>query len=178
MSTSELIADGSVHRNLEFKARWSEPRDVASVVEQLGAQYVSSLLQVDTYFQVPTGRLKIRQTAGMDAELISYDRAEVTTGRWSAFRIASIQDAASVEAVLTAALGACRVVEKQRSLFLWNGCRIHVDMVKNLGLFIEFEVLSKGDVPDDRRRMSQLLLAFSLSEDDEILASYVDLLGL
>ena len=51
----------------------------------MGAARHGTLLQRDTYFRVPRGRLKLRESDGETAELIYYERSEETGERWSRF---------------------------------------------------------------------------------------------
>jgi adenylate cyclase class IV len=174
----ELIADGAIHRNLEFKALLHDRLAAARTAKGVGAVDGGEWRQVDTYFSVPTGLLKLRQSAGREAQLIAYARNEKSGERWSAYRVAPIGDPSTVLQVLTASLGMRGTVEKQRRLFIWNGCRIHLDQVQCLGAFIEFEVVSRGNDTEDAERMGSLMGVFALSKDQGILASYADLLGL
>jgi predicted adenylyl cyclase CyaB len=171
------IADGSIHRNLEYKAQLLDLAAAVRTAEELGAVDRGESRQVDTYFHVPGGRLKLRESAGREAQLIAYTRDEQHAERWSSYRVAPISEAAAVHQVLAASLGTRGTVEKLRRVFLWNDCRIHLDVVVGLGQFIEFEVLSQGNPNDDYRRMAALMRAFGLSEEQAILASYADLLG-
>ena len=54
----------------------------------LGAELWGDLRQTDTYFNVPSGRLKLRETAGLQAELIAYERDEDAADRTSDYQIA------------------------------------------------------------------------------------------
>ena len=55
---------------------------------ELGADLYGDLRQTDTYFQVPSGRLKLRETAGHQAELIFHHRDEEGSNRASDYEIA------------------------------------------------------------------------------------------
>jgi adenylate cyclase, class 2 len=54
----------------------------------------------------------------------------------------AVDQVAELRAALSSALGIKVVVAKKRSLFLWNEVRIHLDEVKGLGNFIEFEAVA------------------------------------
>lgn len=172
------VADGSARKNLELKARLGDLPEAERIAERIGAQVGGVLLQVDTYFQAPHGRLKLREINGIEAQLIGYDRPEAEAQRWSRFRVVAVPDPASMKALLTESLGLRGTVTKRRHLYLWNDCRIHLDQVEGLGTFVEFEVLSAGDDCSDRDRMEALMTHFELRDSDAIRASYSDLLGL
>jgi adenylate cyclase, class 2 len=176
MSDEVLIADGRTHRNLELKAKYPNMGTAATVVERLGAEIGGLLTQTDTYFDVPRGRLKLREIEGRGSELIGYRRPSDTAERWSDFRVAPVTRPDAMKAVLTDSLGVASVVKKRRRLFLWNNCRIHLDEVDTLGAFIEFEVLSAGDDNDDVARMTELRREFGIPDRDIITGSYIDLI--
>lgn len=170
-----MIADGRTRQNLEFKGKLEDVGAARSAALRLGAVAAGVLLQKDTYFQVPSGRLKLREIEGEEAQLIHYERPENAASRWSRFTVAPVSDPKAMEAVLCA-LGIRAVVSKRRELYLWQDCRIHLDEVEGLGSFLEFEVCSAGDARSDRARMEALLTAFGLTEEEAIRASYADLL--
>lgn len=174
----EQVADGASRKNLELKARVSDAQDAERRARQLGAADAGVLRQVDTYFDAPKGRLKLREINGIEAQLIGYDRPEDQAQRYSQFRVVAVSDPAGMKALLSESMGLRGTVAKRRHLYLWNDCRIHLDQVEGLGAFLEFEVLSRGDACSDWDRMEALLLHFSLADQDAIRASYSDLLGL
>ena len=178
LSQRDTLADGSLHRNLEFKARLLDLGAAIRVAKQLRAMNDGEDLQVDIYYRAPSGRLKLREVDGAEGQIIYYERPDQATERWSHVQIAPVADAVALDRLLGAALGIRGSVRKRRQVWLWNGCRIHLDDVEGLGQFIEFEVLSQGDPVNDHRRMEQLLKAFSLSQHEAIPGSYADLLGL
>ena len=48
------------HVNIEIKARCSKPDRVRAFLRAAGADFKGIDHQIDTYFRVPTGRLKLR----------------------------------------------------------------------------------------------------------------------
>lgn len=132
-------------KNLEFKAQVGELDRPEKLFREKGAAFQGTLRQRDTYFNVASGRLKLRETEGRDAELIFYERDEgvpaVMESRYSIIQVPDI----SLKEFLAKALGIRTVVEKERRLLLLKNARIHLDDVKGLGTFIEFEVVSGSD---------------------------------
>lgn len=141
----------------------------------LGAEDRGVLLQQDTYFEVPEGRLKLRREADV-AQLIAYERPDGRDARQSLYRIAEVADPAEVEAALASVLGIRTRVSKQRRLFLLGGVRIHLDLVVDLGSFIEFEaVAGRADPASFDAELDRLRLAFRIGPDDLVVESYGDL---
>ncbi len=163
--------------NLELKARIGSIAAAAETALALPATSEGELLQTDTYYTVPSGRLKLRQFGGRadEAELIFYNRAEEGEERLSHFLIYPAQAPEELDRLLTQAFGRLAQVRKRRLLFLFEGARIHLDEVEGLGSFIEFEVPVKGLEADAARTLSFLRKAFSIGEGDCFRHSYLDL---
>jgi adenylate cyclase class IV len=127
-------------RNLEFKAHLDDPRAVMARARELGADLYGDLRQTDTYFDAPKGRLKLRETAGYQAELIYYQREEATANRGSDYEVAHSREPDALRDLLSHALGVQAVVKKRRTLLSLDATRIHLDNVEGLGNFLELEV--------------------------------------
>ena len=61
--------------NIEIKARYPDLDRGKKLAKAAGASYEGVLRQVDTYFIVANGRLKLREINGERSELIYYERA-------------------------------------------------------------------------------------------------------
>lgn len=170
---------GPARRNLELKAVDRDPEESREVCEGLGAEVGGVLLQEDTYFDVPRGRLKLRREEGASAHLIAYERSNDSGQRESRYRIVEVEDDAELEAALASALGIKAVVKKARRLFLYEGVRIHLDRVDGLGSFIELEGVA---TPEDSNltRFEALLTdlrhSLGIQDHDLIGTSYCDLI--
>lgn len=130
-------------QNLEFK---SELRDLAlarSVVRHLGAAWVGTFKQTDTYYRVPDAKLKKRETEGLPTEWIFYTRVGRLKPKISTFTIYT--DSEAKERFGTAPLPVWCTVVKARELYIWEGVRIHLDDVERLGKFLEFEALVRPE---------------------------------
>ena len=161
--------------NLELKARVASPDAIRRVAVEIGATPDGVMRQVDTYFRVSNGRLKLRVIDGDTGELIRYDRSETTDERVSQFERYEVADHGALGTMLEAALGIDIVVRKRRELFWYKGARVHLDDVENLGAFVEFEIPSAG-ITDPEALMSELRSAFSINPRDILRPSYSDLL--
>ena len=131
--------------NLELKAKITSPSRILQTLQKLG-RASESLLQTDTYFRFKNGRLKLREFCNGKAELIFYHRNEKKGRRCSNYSILSISDTKKTKEFLKRAFCIDVVVRKSRLVYYYKGqARIHLDRIKKLGMFIEFEVFLKRD---------------------------------
>ncbi len=162
-------------RNIELKARDPDPARSLQASLDLGAEDHGWLQQLDTYFKVPQGRLKLREQDGV-AELIYYERSDEAIERQSQYRIVPIQDADGLKDALGAALGIIVAVEKSRRLLLWRNVRIHLDEVPGLGSFIELEAVAEpdSDLSGEYRNVAELREALDITGERILAAGYSD----
>ena len=168
-------------RNIELKTRCNDLGIALAVVLKLSPLVDTGVQhQIDTYFPVPHGRLKLREITGVKSELIWYDRSNEARSRKSDYRLTPITHPAELKASLIASLGVRGQVIKNRHVLLWHNVRIHLDQVENLGQFIEFEaVISQGqDESTGHARLAHLCEILNLTQTDYLTQSYADLLGL
>jgi homotetrameric cytidine deaminase len=159
-----------LRRNVELKATDPDPERSLEACLELGAEDRGVLVQRDTYFRVPAGRLKLREETPGGAHLIQYVRLDGDEARDSRYRIAPVADGEALRAALDAALGTLVVVEKERRLLLWEGVRIHLDRVEGLGSFVELE----GVEQPDARAVDRLREALDIGPDRVVPESYAD----
>jgi predicted adenylyl cyclase CyaB len=137
------------------------------------------LVQRDTYFDVPEGRLKLREEKGSPPCLIAYQRPDLAGQRESRYRIVEVADADELREALATVLGIRVIVAKARRLFVVEGVRIHLDHVDGLGDFIEFEGVIDTDDGGTPERFEKLLTelrsTFGVREDDLVAGGYADL---
>lgn len=170
---------GGSRRNLELKVRDADPERSLRACEHLRAEDKGTLLQEDTYFDAPRGRLKLRREDGAPARLIAYERSDLPGQRESRYRLVEIGDALELEEALAGALGIAAVVSKERRLFLFEGVRVHLDRVDGLGSFIELEGVAAPGERDLARLeppLARLRSSLGIDEADLIGESYCDLL--
>ena len=163
-------------RNIELKARLHDREKAIRISQKLGAQLEGDIHQRDTYFQVPTGRLKLRESDPGDDYLVFYRRPDKATAKGCDYTIAAVDTA--TRDVLLQSLDPLGVVDKVRTLYLWENIRIHLDVVTGLGSFIEFEaVLSEDhDDADGFAKVEQLQSAFGLRPEDIQKTSYLEMI--
>jgi predicted adenylyl cyclase CyaB len=169
-----------MRRNLELKARCGDLAAAAKSAQALGAQRQGVLVQTDTYFRVPHGRLKLREHEAGRAELIAYSRPDAVEFRPSEYQVVPVPNPIELKSALATALGIRGEVRKRRTLYLWHNVRIHLDDVSGLGTFVEFEaVLERGEGDGQSLgRLERLTAALGIQPGDRIAVSYSDLLGL
>jgi adenylate cyclase, class 2 len=133
-------------KNLEIKARTQSHEDLKHQLKKLGAQYIETLLQIDTYYPCKEGRLKIREINGEIAELIAYQRPNVASSKISSYTIQQIPISGlkTEKKKLQNQLGVMVVVEKNRELWKYKNTRIHLDNVAGLGKFLELETVANA----------------------------------
>jgi predicted adenylyl cyclase CyaB len=88
-----------------------------------------------------------------------------------------MQDELPVKSILKEYLGVRGVVKKKRELYLYENVRIHLDTVKGLGKFLEFEIVCSNlkELKDARRKMKMLKKVFDVSAKNLISISYIDM---
>jgi adenylate cyclase class IV len=164
-------------RNLEFKCELRDAERATEICRDLGASRGGRLLQIDTYYRVPRGRLKRRETAGQPDQWIFYDRANRHDAKLSDYTIHGRDEA---EAHFGwSALPVWLVVDKRRDLWLLGEVRIHLDEVLKLGRFFELEALvtTTQSLDQCQERVRSLRSAFAAVLGTPVDGSYSDLLA-
>jgi adenylate cyclase, class 2 len=165
--------------NVEIKARCADLAAMARAAAAAGAVLVSTIGQVDTYFNVERGRLKLRQADGIDQALIFYRRPDDSEPKLSRYELVPIAPGQELGLILEQALGVRTVVRKRRQLWRLDNIRIHLDEVEGLGSFVEFEVqvLPGRDVAGCRAQADALMDRLGIRQSDLIAGSYADLVA-
>jgi adenylate cyclase class IV len=143
-----------------------------------GAEDAGWLWQRDTYFRVAHGRLKLREQAPGIAHLIRYERADERRERASCYVIDQVEDPATTLAELRSAHGVLCAVTKLRRLLLWDQVRIHLDVVAQLGTFIEIEAVATAgsDLRREYALTRELRELLAISDRRIVAGGYADLL--
>ncbi len=163
--------------NVEWKARSRHPERQRGLAEQLSDQPPEILEQADTFFPVPTGRLKLRQLGPDRGELIFYQRSDSAGARESVYSLVPTSAPGSLRDLLAGCLGVQAVVRKRRLLCRFGPARIHCDEVEGLGAFLEVEVvLLPGQPAEEGQRLARWLQhQLEVQDDDLIGCAYADL---
>ena len=165
-------------RNIEIKARAGDfPRQVR-LAAGLADGEEQLLVQEDTFFEAPTGRLKLRELGDGTGVLIQYHRPDTTGPSESQYILSETLDPASLKEALGNALGIRAVVKKRRTVRMVGRTRIHLDEVEGLGEYLELEVvLEPGEANEDGVAVAEELMAkLEIAPEDLVEPAYVDLL--
>ena len=165
-------------RNIEIKVRIDSIQAVLPRARALTGSEPELILQDDTFFNVPLGRLKLREFADGSAELIHYHRPDHGDTRASDYVRVPVPDPAALRDALARACNIARRVRKQRWLLMAGATRIHLDRVEGLGDFMELEVvLADGQTDAQGSVVAEALMqALGLADAKRIAGAYLDLL--
>ena len=165
-------------RNIEIKARIDSVEALLPTALTLADGPAELIVQDDTFFAVPIGRLKLREFADGSAELIHYHRPDTQAAKASDYVRVPVADAGALRQALTRACGQAGRVLKRRLLLRVGRTRIHLDRVQGLGDFIELEVVLGESEPDEYGQpvAEHLLHALGLADAPRVPGAYLDLL--
>jgi predicted adenylyl cyclase CyaB len=166
------------HLNIEIKAKCSHPEKIRQMLAGLQARFVGEDHQMDTYFNIKNGRLKLRE-GNIENNLIHYNRSNQAGPKRSEVTLYKSQPGSSLKALLTNALGVKIVVDKIRSIFFIDNVKFHVDQVKTLGSFVEIEAIDEDGSIGEEKLLEQCqyyMTLFEINNKDLIEVSYSDLL--
>lgn len=162
--------------NVEIKARCKTAERVRAVLRERNARSSGIDHQVDTYFRVPEGRLKLRQ-GKIENNLIAYRRPNQAGPKTSEVTLAAIANGDELREVLECALGVLVTVDKQREIYYIENIKFHVDEVRGLGSFVEIEACGQhGEDASLVQQCREYMALFEIREEDLIDKSYSDLL--
>ena len=175
---------GELRRNIELKARLRDPAFAHSVAQRIATEYVGVERQIDTYFRVPHGRLKLREIDGGESRLVAYERPDDLQAKASDYRLLPVIEPQRLKELLSASLGVVAVVDKRHTIYLFRNVRIHLDEVAGLGAFLEFEAVLDPAAADaasaaaaGHAQLTFLSGEFRLRPDDLLAQSYGEMLG-
>jgi predicted adenylyl cyclase CyaB len=167
-------------RNIEIKARLEDLNAAEAQAAALSEKPALKLHQVDTYFNIPQGRLKLREKEGDErgAELIFYRRDDISVPKASEYEITEIPEPDETREELKSRFGVRTTVVKNRTVYLIHNARIHLDEVEGLGSFIEIEVVVTPDTSDTLAETltSDLMVNFTIDAASLLDCSYCDLM--
>jgi predicted adenylyl cyclase CyaB len=164
--------------NIEIKARTQNYNGLQERLSAMSGDPPETLVQEDTFFPSPKGRLKLRVLQTGPAQLIHYDRPDRQDPKRSNYQVFETDDPENLKTVLTGVLGVRGVVRKERLLYLVGQTRVHLDSVEKLGHFVELEVVLKpGQSDDEGQAIARDLMArLDIREEDLLESAYIDML--
>ena len=169
-----------VHVNIEFKAKCPDQTTIRDILKTKQAKFKGKDHQIDTYFNVPSGRLKIREGT-IETALIYYERlnqkgpkhSDILLYNPNSSQIQSLKD------ILKKTLGILVIVDKIREIFFIENVKFHIDSVKRLGSFLEVEAIDiDGSIGIQKlqQQCDYYLKIFEVSQEDLVAESYSDLI--
>ncbi len=165
--------------NIEIKAHCQDPDYVRKILLANNARFVGEDHQIDTYFTVPSGRLKLRE-GNIENTLIFYDRVEVKGIKKS--EVILFHPEKNVDAlkrILLKSMTTKVVVDKKREIYYIKNVKFHIDQVKGLGSFMEIEAIStNGEFTEAylNEQCQYYIHLLKVKQEDMIDRSYSDLL--
>ena len=162
--------------NFEFKARLRNESQVRAALKRLRARYVGTDRQVDTYFNVEAGRLKIRE-GKIENALIFYHRTNSAKARRSSVELMLLPRRNPLRLILGEAIKPKVVVDKRREIYFVGNVKIHLDNVRRLGKFVEVEAITRtGSMRRARTQALKFQKLFGVAAGDIVPLSYSDMI--
>ncbi|MBP7708181.1 class IV adenylate cyclase [Candidatus Pacearchaeota archaeon] len=168
------------HLNIEIKAKATNQEEVGRILTSRQASFKGLDHQIDTYFNVPLGRLKLRE-GNIENYLVQYNRPNQEGPKQSDVVLykPSILGVSSLKEALTKSLGVLAVVDKKREIYFIDNVKFHLDAVQDLGTFVEIEAIDKVPSIGRERLLEQCEFyqaLFGILPTDLISVSYSDLI--
>jgi adenylate cyclase, class 2 len=165
--------------NIEVKSSVENPEEICLLLSDKNARFKGEDNQIDTYFKIESGRLKIRQ-GNIENYLIHYFRPESKNIKRSAVRLQELPLASDgLLQMLTLIHGVLVTVKKSRKIFYIENVKFHVDRVEELGHFIEIEACDQEGKFSESYLRSQCdfyIRYLGLKKENFIDLSYSDML--
>ena len=166
------------HLNIEIKARCNNPDAVRKVLNERNAIFKGIDFQIDTYFNCPNGRLKLRE-GNIEHNLIHYNREDKAGPKKAIITLYNSKRNSTLKEILTNSLGILVVVKKKREIYFIENIKFHIDTVEQLGSFIEIEAIdTAGTIGEEklRQQCQEYIKLFNIQPSDLIPFSYSDML--
>ena len=167
--------------NFEIKARNFKHESIREYLKNHGAVFNGIDHQIDTYFSVPNGRLKIREGT-IENCIVFYYRVNEQGPKQCEYTILHFEQDNPVlntfKDMLTASLGIITVVDKMREIYFIDNIKFHLDNVKGLGKFVEIEAINTGKISEDklRKQCEEYLKKLGIKKGELIKESYGDMI--
>ncbi|MEI9809076.1 MAG: Uma2 family endonuclease [Bacteroidota bacterium] len=164
--------------NVEIKASCKDPAFVRQYLQSHKAECKGTDEQTDTYFNVPNGRLKLRE-GNIENNLIYYERTNQAGPKISHFNLVKVEDAKGLKEALFKSMGIKVMVRKKRDIWYIGNVKFHIDEVPGLGSFVEIEagnILADLSETELKAQCDFYLAELGIKQDDLLISSYSDML--
>lgn len=165
-------------KNFEFKARVNSLELYEQKLLTLSPAFKGIDHQVDTYFNVKEGRLKLRE-GNIENSLIHYSREDYQGAKKSDIILYKHAPDKGLKDILTLHLGVKIAVDKHRKIYFIDNVKFHFDEVENLGTFIEVEAIDDSDqftIEELQSQCEKYKSFFEISDEMMMEQSYSDML--
>jgi len=162
----------------EIKANSLRLDEIRTYLKSQNAFHKGTDHQIDTYFKIPNGRLKLRQ-GNVENNLIYYNRPNTAAPKKSKVLLYQPQKTGDLKAILEAVHEVLCVVDKQREIYFIDNVKFHLDTVKGLGTFVEIEAIDETNEMDYDvllKQCNDFMSKLEISTKDLIAVSYSDLI--
>ncbi len=165
-------------KNFEFKAKVDEIQKYEDKLLILNPKYIGQDHQIDTYFNVKEGRLKLRE-GNIENSLINYDRKDILGAKESQIILYKHEPNIALKNILIKQFGVKVVVHKKRKIYFIDNIKFHFDTVKDLGTFIEVEGIDDKEefsIEELKAQCDKYFKFFGLTAKNLVDKSYSDLI--
>ncbi|HMJ48052.1 MAG TPA: class IV adenylate cyclase [Ferruginibacter sp.] len=162
---------------IEFKARVNNIHELENKLKSFEPDFIGEDHQVDTYFNVEKGRLKLRE-GNIENSLIWYQRDNVAGAKRSDVILYKHVANKELKTILEKLHGILVVVDKRRKIYFIGNIKFHFDTVAGLGEFIEVEAIdNNGDVSIDilEEQCRKYAALFEIKKENYVAGSYSDM---
>jgi predicted adenylyl cyclase CyaB len=165
-------------KNYEFKARVDDLQEYEKKLLTVDPEFRGTDHQTDTYFNVKSGRLKLRE-GNIENALINYDREDISGSKKSDVILYRHTPDIALKDILGRQFGIKVIVSKIRRIYFKGNVKFHFDTVEGLGSFIEVEAIDERDEFTTEQLKAQCdhyLRFFGVTDDQLADRSYSDML--
>ncbi len=165
-------------KNYEFKAKCGDLENLEQKLLVLNPFFKGEDHQIDTYFNVPSGRLKLRE-GNIENALIYYERPDIADAKQADIILYKHSPEKALRDILVKVLGIKIIVDKTRRIYFIENVKFHFDTVKNLGTYVEVEAIDEaGDtgLENLKEQCNKYFNYFGLDKSDLVDKSYSDLI--
>jgi len=164
----------------------SQHEPVRERLDELGAEFLGTVEQADTYYDAPhrdfaetDEALRVRRETvdGEESAVITYKGAKVDAGSKTREEIETAVGAGDDAAAIFESVGfdPAATVHKERDRYGLDGYTITLDTVQGAGSFVEVEIEAE-EIDAAREGAADLLRDLDLDPDDQIRTSYLGLI--
>ena len=165
------------HINVEIKAKCRDHDGARKILEEKNADFKGIDHQIDTYFKVANGRLKLRE-GNIENHLVYYERENQEGPKQSNVILFENNPGSPLKLILEKSLGVLAIVDKKREIYFIDNVKFHLDFVEGLGTFLEIEAIDREcSIGKDRlnEQCAESMKLLGVADTDLISDSYSDL---